>query len=307
MTKALITLLLAGWAGFAAPPARADLNVVATVTDLAALAKEVGGKHTAVKAIALPTQDPHFVDAKPNLVLDLNKANLLLSVGLQLEVGWLPVLMTNARNPAIGPGGPGYLECAPFVQLLEVPIQPVDRSMGDIHAGGNPHYLRDPRAAAEVAKAIAARMGELDPPNRDAYRANLASFLQRLAAARSGWERAMARHRGTPIIGYHRTLAYLSAWLGFTEVDFLEPKPGIPPSPGHVAKVIALGNRRKVRLVVQEIYYPATTSAFVAQKLGAALVTLPGGPDVRRGQTYIDYVGATVAALESALRTGRGN
>lgn len=290
-------------------PARAlaNLNVVATVPDLAALAREVGGKNANVKAISLPTQDPHFADAKPSLVLDLNRADLLLLVGLQLETGWLPGLLTSARNPAIQTGTPGYLECAQFVRLLDVPKQAVDRSMGDIHPGGNPHYLRDPRAAAEVAKGIADKMGTLDPNHRAAYQENLAAFLQRLETARRAWDKRMAAYRGTPIVGYHRTLVYLADWLGFVEVEFLEPKPGIPPGPAHVAKVIALARQRKVPLVLQESYYPDSTSAFVAQKIPAALVKLPGGADVQRGQSYIDHIGANVALLERALQTGKGN
>jgi zinc/manganese transport system substrate-binding protein len=307
MTKTFMTLISAASAVVLARAAQASLNVVATVPDLAALAQEVGGKHVSIRAIALATQDPHFVDAKPNLVLDLNKANLLLAVGLQLEIGWLPALVTSARNPAIQVGSPGYVECAQFVRLLEVPNQPVDRSMGDIHPGGNPHYLHDPRAGAEVAKGIAARMGELDPQNRDVYQTNLASFLRRLDSARAGWERRMAPYRGTAIIGYHRTLAYLSDWLGLAEVEFLEPKPGIPPSPAHVAKVIALGRQRKVGAILQESYYPSTTAAFVGQKIAAPVVKLPGGTDVRRGQSYLDYIGDTVASFERAFQTGKGD
>lgn len=306
MTKTLIALLFAGWTGIAARPAFASLNVVATVPDLAALAKEVGGKHITVKAISLPSQDPHFVDARPNLVLDLNKADLLLSVGLQLEIGWLPVLLTSARNPAVQPGSRGYLECAQFVRLLEVPLQPIDRSMGDIHPGGNPHFFQDPRRGAEVAKGIAGRMGEIDPANRDAYQANLAAFLKRLEASRRVWEQRMERFRGTPIIGYHRTLAYLAEWLGLTQVEFMEPKPGIPPSPAHVARLIAVGRERKVRIVLQETYYPTSTSTFAAQKLGAVLVRFPAGTDAARGQTYLQYIDALVGQLERALQPTKG-
>jgi zinc/manganese transport system substrate-binding protein len=307
MPKPVLTFLLTALIDTLAPAAQARLSVVATVPDLAALAQEVGGKDVSVKAIALATQDPHFVDAKPNLVLDLNKADLLIAVGLQLEIGWLPVLQTAARNAAIQVGSPGYLECAQFVRLLEVPRQPIDRSMGDIHPGGNPHYLRDPRAGAEVAKGIAVRMGELDPANRAAYQANLASFLRRLDGARAAWERRMAPFRGTGVVGYHRTLVYLSDWLGITEVEFLEPKPGLPPSPAHVAKVISIARERKARALVQEAYYPTSTAAFVAQKLQIPVVKLPGGADLRRGQTYLDAVGECVALLERAFQTGKGN
>ena len=140
-------------------PAAAAVKVVATVPDLAALAKAVGGDKVTVISLALPTQDPHFVDAKPSLVIDLNNADLLVAVGLSLEIGWLPVLQTSARNAKILPGGTGYLDCSRFIQLMDVPDRPIDRSQGDIHPGGNPHYLHDPRRAASVAKGIADKLG----------------------------------------------------------------------------------------------------------------------------------------------------
>ena len=286
--------------------ANARLNVVATVPDLAALAIEVGGKNVSVRAMALPTQDPHFVDARPNLVLELNRADLLLAVGLQLETGWLPVLVTSARNPKIQVGAAGYLECAQLVKLLEIPKQAVDRSMGDIHPGGNPHYLYDPRAGAAVARGIAAKMSELDPANAAAYQSNLAAFLKRLDAARTGWEKRLASARGTPILGYHRTLVYLADWLGLVEVEFLEPKPGIPPTPSHVARVIAVGQQRKVSLLLQESYYPEATSRIVAQRIPVPLVKVFPGTEVDRGQSYIDHIEANVAQIERAFRAGRG-
>jgi zinc/manganese transport system substrate-binding protein len=304
--KTFVTLLSAGLAGLCLGTARADLKVVATVPDLAAIAKEVGGAHVSVKAISLPTQDPHFVDARPSLVLDLNKADLLLSIGLQMEIGWLPVLVNSARNAAIQLGSPGYLECAQFVRLLEVPKQSIDRSMGDIHAGGNPHYLYDPRAAAAVAKGIGAKMAELDPQHRETYVANAAGFVRRLETARMGWERRMAPYRGSAIIAYHRTLVYLTDWLGLSEVEFLEPKPGIPPNPSHVAKVVAAGRARNVRVIVHESYYPTGTSAFVAEKLQATLVTFPGGTELQKGQSYIDHVGANLEQLARAFERGKG-
>jgi zinc/manganese transport system substrate-binding protein len=304
--KILLAIATGALAGLLPCAGEARLNVVATVPDLAALAAEVGGKHVSVRAISLPTQDPHFVDAKPSLVLDLNKADLLLAVGLQLEVGWLPVLMTSARNAAIQVGSRGYLECAQFVRLLEVPRQAVDRSMGDIHPGGNPHYLYDPRAAAQVAKGIAAKMSELDASNAGTFQANLAAFLQRLDAARRGWEKRLAPHRGALVLGYHRTLAYLADWLGLSEVEFLEPKPGIPPTPGHVARVIATGQQRKVAALLQESYYPEATSRIVAQKIPVPLVKLFPGTDFNRGQSYIDHVEANVAQLERAFQAKAG-
>jgi zinc/manganese transport system substrate-binding protein len=287
-------------------PARADLQVVATVPDLAALAQAVGGKHVQVTSLSLPTQDPHFVDAKPNLALTLNRANLLLAVGLELEVGWLPTLQNNARNSRILPGNPGYLDVSQFVKRLDVSATPVDRSHGDVHSGGNPHFLYDPRAALAVARGITERMASLDPEHAQDYQANLAKFTAELEKARAGWEQRLAGLKGQPVIAFHKTTAYLSDWLGFETVAFLEPKPGIPPNPAHVAKVLALGRQKKVRLVMQEEYYPNTTSRLVAEKLPAGLVALHGGTDFRRGETYLQHMEEMVKRLEQGLKA-QGN
>ena len=286
-------------------PARADLKVVATVPDLAALARAVGGDKVSVQSLAVSTQDPHFVDARPSLMLDLNKADLLLAVGLQLEVGWLPALQTGARNEKILGGGTGFLDCSQFVKLLEVPPVPQDRSHGDVHPGGNPHYLYDPRAAVPVARGIAARMGQLDPKNAQAYQANLARFTQELEAARKGWEQRLAPLKGAPIVAFHKSLPYLADWVGFDTVAFLEPKPGIPPNPSHVAEVLGLARSRKARMLVQEEYYPTNTSRLVATKIPAPLVVLPGGTDFRGGQSYVQRIEELVKRLEQGLQ-GKG-
>lgn len=293
--------LLALLAALVPGSARADLDVVATVTDLAAIAREVGGNHVTVTALTLPTQDPHWVDAKPNLTLQVNKADLLLAVGLDLEVGWLPVLQTGARNAKVQRGGRGFLECAQFVRPLEVPTGPVDRSMGDIHPGGNPHYLYDPRNAAACARGVAARMAELDPANATAYRANAERFAQQLEARRSAWEKRMSPHRGQAVITYHRSWVYFTTWLGLNTVEYLEPKPGIPPSPRHVANVIRTGKQRGVTVLLQESYYPSKTGALVASKIGAKLVQLPGGTDVASGQTYLQHMDGLVSQLAKAM------
>jgi zinc/manganese transport system substrate-binding protein len=286
-------------------PARADLKVVATVPDLAAIAKAVGGEKAQVVALALPTQDPHFVDAKPNLALELNRADLLLAIGLQLEIGWLPTLQNGARNPRILTGNPGYLEVSQFVRPLEVPTL-VDRSQGDVHPGGNPHFLYDPRVAVVVAKGIAERMAQLDPKNADAYRANLAKFTAEVDKARIGWEQRLAGLKGVPVVAYHKTTAYLADWLGFVTLANLEPKPGIPPNPSHVAQVLGLARQRKARLVLQEDYYPSTTAKLVASKIPAALVILPAGTDIRGGQTYLQRMEELVKRLENGLK-GQGS
>jgi zinc/manganese transport system substrate-binding protein len=277
------------------------LRVVATVPDLAAVAQEIGGKAVAAEALAKPTQDPHFVDAKPSLALALNRADLLLVAGLDLEIGWVSTLLVGARNSKIQRGSAGFLDTSTLVQVRDVASGPVDRSHGDIHPSGNPHYMSDPREAASVAKGIARKLAELDPGNRPAYEAGAAAFVAKLEAARKGWEQRLAPLRGARIVSYHRTLSYLCGWLGLEEVAYLEPKPGIPPNPRHVAALLAHAKDKKVRAVLQEAYYPDNTSKLVAAGIPAPLVTLPGGTDVAKGQSYVDHMGQIVAALARAL------
>jgi zinc/manganese transport system substrate-binding protein len=293
-------------AGLAAP-ARAEIKVVATVPGLAALAREVAGPLASVKSLTRSSQDPHFVDARPSLALDLNRANLLLVVGLELEMGWLPTLLTGARNKEIMTGSRGYLDCSQFVNLMEVHTQPVDRSMGDIHPGGNPHYLGDPRVAADVARGIAMRLGVIDPTHQGQYQEGLAAFLKRLDSARQGWEKRLAPFRGVAVIAYHKTWVYVASWVGMVDVGFLEPKPGIPPNPSHVAQLLVLARARKVRAVVQEEYYPESTSKVLAARIPANLVRVPGGPDFQSGQSYFDYVDRLVSLLEQGLKAPPGS
>ncbi|MCY1034681.1 zinc ABC transporter substrate-binding protein [Corallococcus sp. BB11-1] len=301
----LFAALLAAAVCLTAAPALADLKVVATLPDLAAVAKAVGGDKVEVVALALPTQDPHFVDAKPNLALALNRADLLITAGLDLEIGWLPSLQLGARNNRILTGNEGFLDASRFVSLQEVPTTAVDRSQGDVHPGGNPHYLYDPRQGIAVARGIEARMSQLDAKNAATYKANLAKFTQEVQAARPGWEKRLAGLKGAPVIAYHRTTAYLQDWLGFTTVAFLEPKPGIPPNPSHVAQVLAQGKARKVKLVVKEGYYPDGTARLVASKIPAPLIVIPGGTDFRDGQTYVQRIESLVGRLEQGL-AGKG-
>jgi zinc/manganese transport system substrate-binding protein len=297
----------AALAGLVRPaPAQAALQVVTTVPALAAIARDIAGPHAQVKSLTRSTQDPHFVDARPSLALDLNHADLLLVVGLELEVGWLPTLLTGARNHDIMMGGRGYLDCSQFVGLQEVQGGHVDRAMGDIHPGGNPHYLADPRAVAGVARGIAGKLQALDPGQRAAYQQGLDRFLERLATARAGWEKRLAGVRGTPVVGYHKTWTYFASWIGLQEVGFLEPKPGIPPNPSHVAQLLVLARERKVRVVLQEEYYPDATSRLVAERIPAALVRVPGGPDFQGGQSYLDYIERLVTLLEQGCKGPRG-
>jgi zinc/manganese transport system substrate-binding protein len=299
--RRLVSALFALLALLAVPlQARAELKVVATVPTLAAVAKEVGGSKVTVKSLALPTQDPHFVDAKPSLALELNKADMLVVVGLGLEVGWLPPLQLGARNADIQVGAKGYLDCSQFVALLEKP-EVVDRSQGDIHPGGNPHYLYDPRSVVRVAKAIADRMGELDPANKAFYQAKLKRFVGSVEAEAATLKARLAPHAGVPVIGYHKSWAYLADWLGLKQIAFIEPKPGIPPNPAHVAKVLATARSQSVRIIIQESFYPDSTTRLIADKSGARLVVVPGGVDFSGGESYLDHLDEIVKLVERGL------
>jgi zinc/manganese transport system substrate-binding protein len=296
MRSLLLMVLL-----LAALPANAALNVVATVSDLAALAKEVGGSHVNVMSMSVPTQDPHFVDARPNLAVQLNKADLLLAIGLQLEIGWLPTLVNGARNPKIQLGAPGYLECATLVSSRDIPQQAIDRSMGDIHPGGSPHFLSDPREAAKVARGISKRLSQLDAAHAADFEANTQAFLTKLETTRQGWEQRMAPFKGTEFIAYHRTWTYFSDWLGIQPVEFIEPKPGIPPNPTHVVHVLSVARTKKIPVILQETYYPDSSSKIIAEKAGATLVKVSGGTKFQSGQSYIEHIEEVVGALHKAL------
>lgn len=285
-------------------PAGAQLRAVASVPDLAAIAAAVGGARVEVSSLAVATQDPHFVDARPHLALELSRADVLLVVGLDLEVGWLPPLLTGARNSKVQPGAPGYLDCSSLVPLLEIAKVKLDRSMGDIHPGGNPHYLYDPRAAARVAQGIASRFASLDPAGEKEYQAGAARFVAELAAVRVEVEQRLASARGAPIITYHKTAPYLADWLGLDVVEHLEPKPGIPPNPQHVAHVLAVARSKGVRMILVESYYPRTAAELIAEKSGARVVGVDGATSFATGETYPQHVRKLGAALASALVGG---
>jgi zinc/manganese transport system substrate-binding protein len=298
----LAALVLAGVASATTSGrAEAAVNVVATLPDLGAITREIGGKNVNVTTLALPTQDPHFVDAKPSLALAVSKADLLIVIGLDLEIGWLPTLQLGSRNEKVQTGGKGYLDCSTLVNRLEIPQEKLDRAHGDIHPGGNPHYLYDPRAAAQVASGIAARLAQLDPAHEADYKAGLKAFQDKLSAARARWEKRLAGVRGQQVITYHRSWVYLVDWLGLVDAAELEPKPGIPPTSKHVAEVLVAGRKAGAKLILQESYYPDTTSKLLADKLPAKVVSLPGGADFKGGEGYVEHMDKLVDAIARAL------
>lgn len=290
-TAVLATAALStGLAG--AAPAQAKLAVVATLPDLAAVAREVGGELATVTALASPDEDPHYVDARPSLILPLARADLLIVNGMELEIGWLPPLQTQARNPRILAGGSGFFDASMAVTKLDVPAGRVDRSMGDVHPAGNPHFTHDPRAMAKVARALGDRLARIDPRNAGAYRqraAATAASLDALAKEVAARFAAIPRERRR-VVQYHKSLSYLLDWLGLEQTATIEPKAGIPPNPSHVAQVLTTMRATATRLILQEHHFPQNTTRTLARLAGARLVVIAGGTQFSAGETYADHL-----------------
>jgi zinc/manganese transport system substrate-binding protein len=278
----------------------AKLRVVTTIETFAALARQVGGDRVEVKALSRGYMDPHFVEPKPSLVIDLNRADLLVHVGLELEIGWLPPLVLGSRNANIQPGQPGNLDASTGIPVLDVPATKVDRSMGDIHPQGNPHYWIPPANAIVVAREISDRLAAIDPAGSSVYTTNLRRFVAELARRRVDWEKRAAGIRGTKVVPYHKSWSYVSAWLGLQEVGYVEPKPGIPAPPSHIAQLIGLMRRENVKVILMESFYPRNTVDLVAQKADARTLVMPSDvgatPNIK---DYFDLVEAVVQKLSS--------
>ncbi|TVR03989.1 MAG: zinc ABC transporter substrate-binding protein [Deltaproteobacteria bacterium] len=279
------------------------LEVVATTPALAAIAAEVGGDHVRVRALASPSEDPHYVDARPNFISLLSRADVLLAHGLEYEVGWLPQLQVNSRNARVQVGGEGFVEVSRFVRLLDVPDGPIDRSMGDLHPGGNPHFLNDPRAAAGIAEGIVEVLSRRAPEHAQAFADNATRFAGELRSfareQRSRFSALPASQR--QVITYHKSMTYLLDWLDLELVETVEVRPGIPPSPAHVSRVLQRMRTSGARVILQEQFYPTNTSQRLAQLAGGEVVVIPGGPDHRGGEDYLSFLRRMTDALHDAL------
>jgi len=257
---------------FSAQAEAKKLSVVGTTSDMAALAREVGGDRVDVDSIARGYQDPHFVEAKPSFLLMLRRADLVVTVGLQLEIGWLPPLVTQCGNPKIQPGAAGYLDASQFAEILDIPTGPVSRAMGDVHPLGNPHYWLDPANGRRLAKGIADKLGELDPANAAYFAQRFKDFDQRLATAEQKWDATMKPYRGRKVVTYHNSLPNFAKRFGLNVIGYVEPRPGIPPTPSHTIELIGLMKRENCKVIMVEPYFDLKTPNSIARETGAKVV-----------------------------------
>ena len=282
--------------------AHAKLNVVATTTDFAAIAKEIGGDKIDLTTLAKPTEDPHFVDAKPSFIVKLNHADVLVEGGAELEIGWLPALLDQSRNEKVAAGAPGHVSCMQGIQLLEVPST-LDRSKGDIHAAGNPHYTTDPINAKIIAQNIANAFCALDEKSCEAYRANLKKFDDAIDAKMVEWQKTLEPFKGQQIVSYHDSWLYFGGRFGLKIELFLEPKPGIPPTPAHLAAVITKMKQDNTHVIIVDPYLNRKTAETVARNTGATVVDVtqfPGGVKGTEGG-YIQMLDYLVNSIAKAL------
>ena len=285
----------------AALPAQAALKVVGTTSEYGALAAEIGGARVSVTTIAKPTEDPHFVDARPSQIVALNRADVLIEGGAELEIGWLSPLLEGARNGKILTGGPGRVVASEGIQLLDIPLA-ADRSQGDTHVAGNPHFMLDPLNAKVVAEHIGRVFAALDPAGAATYKANVDAFSARLDLKLKEWTETLKPYAGRQIVTYHPTWRYFGRRFSLKADTFLEPKPGIPPSPPHLAKVMQKMQAENIKILLVEPYQPRKTAEAVATKTNATLVEVAQFPGALPGTaTYIDLMDTVVKRVAQAL------
>jgi zinc/manganese transport system substrate-binding protein len=289
---------------FSPPVATAKkLNVITATTDLAALAQEVGGDKINVESLAKGYQDPHFVEAKPSFLLKLRQADLLVIVGLQLEIGWLPPLITQCGNSRIQVGANGYLDASQFAEILEIPQGSITRAMGDVHPLGNPHYWLDPDNGRRVAKGIAGKLGEMDPEDAAYFQQRDQDFERRLAEADKKWQADMKPFHGRKVVTYHNSAPNFAKHFGLNVVGFVEPRPGIPPTPSHTLDVINMMKRDHVMVIMVEPYFDRKTPDSIARESGGTVVEyLPSVGGVKEVTTYFQLFDYDIALLTKTFQ-----
>src|SRR4051812_13455096 len=287
MTRYVAWLLGALLLGTGTARAQGKLNVMATTEDLASIAREVGGDRITVESISRGYQDPHFVEAKPSFILKLQKADVLVVVGRELEIGWLPPLIQQSRNSKIQPGSSGYVDASLQASILEVPTGQVTRAMGDVHPLGNPHYWLDPENGKRIGKEIADKFSQLRPADAAVFQQRLTDFSSRLDVAEKRWLAQMAPYKGTKIVTYHRSFPNFAERFGLNIVGYVEPRPGIPPSPQHTLDLINEMKQQNIKLVLVEPYFDLKTPNAIGRDTGAQVLVMP--PSVGGTKEVSDY------------------
>ena len=287
--------------------AQGKLNVVTTTEDLGAIAREIGGDKVSVTALAKGYQDPHFVDPKPSFILAVSRADVLIVVGRELEIGWLPPLLSSSRNNKVQPGAKGYLDASSNVRILEIPTGQITRAMGDVHPSGNPHYWLEPGNGRRMAQTVRDKLTENSPGDAAYFAQRYTDFDSRLAAAEKRWDAAMAPYKGTKVVTYHRSWPNFMERFGFDVIGYVEPKPGIPPSPSHTIELIAEMKRQEVKLIVVEPYFDLKTPQAIATQVGGkVLVLAPSVGGVKDATDYIQLFDYNVNLLTSTLKQVTG-
>jgi zinc/manganese transport system substrate-binding protein len=309
--KSLIVIAVALLLGEGmAAPAQADLKVATSLTDLASVAQFVGGKHVTAQSLCRGYEDPHFVPAKPSLMKAIQNADVYISTGLELDNGWLPLVLPGSRNPKIQPGAKGFVDASQGVDVLEKPTGTVSRAEGDIHPLGNPHYYLDPKALEVVADHLAAVFSDLDPANAADYTANAKQFKDRMESSLERWEKEMEPYKGATIVPYHKNFIYFADRFGLKLFNTVEPKPGIPPSPHYIADLADAMKKSGVKVIVYQPYYNADASKQVAQKAGGVAVEVPtevggvkGADDVfSKFDTMVSSIAGALSGKEGGSR-----
>jgi zinc/manganese transport system substrate-binding protein len=312
MKRTVFIGLIVALVGVADARAQGKLNVIGTTEDLAAIAQEVGGDRITIDSLAKGYQDPHFVEAKPSFILKLQKADLLIVVGRELEIGWLPPLIQQSRNAKIQAGADGYLDASVHAKILDIPTGQITRAMGDVHPSGNPHYWLDPENGKIIARDIVAKLSQYRPNDKAYFDQRLADFTSRVNDGVKRWQAAMAPFKGVKVVTYHRSYPNFVDRFGLEVVGYVEPRPGIPPSPGHTLDLIQEMKRQDIKVILMEPYFDQKTPNSIASQTGAKVLVVP--PSVGGEKSVTDYiklfdfdVNMLVTALKDVGAKGTGN
>jgi zinc/manganese transport system substrate-binding protein len=306
----VVVVVVLAVVAFAHSARAAGINVITSTEDLASIVREVGGDKVTVESLAKGYQDPHFVEAKPSFVIKLHNADLLVVVGRDLEIGWLPPLITQSRNAKIAPGGPNYLDASQTVRILDIPTGQITRAMGDVHPLGNPHYWLEPGNGRKIAKAVQEKLAALSAGDAAYFAQRYADFDKRLAEGEKRWQAALAPYKGLKIVTYHRSWPNFADVFGLDVVGYIEPKPGIPPSPAHQLTVTEEMKRQNVKIILVEPYFDLQTPNKIARDTGAKVLVMPpsvgGVKDVPSYIQLFDYdVNLLVNAAKETKAAGR--